>query len=134
VKIRVQLSDVRAARFWCTKHDCELVPNESSWTNPIRTRDEIIARQGEDAEPFTEDQIDAILTILARFGHTRCSQSPASRIWPEFMLGEPYFTCPAAEAEYAVDHLGEEDADPDVFGRFMEEDWPHWIMEVGRWT
>ena len=123
--MRLQLSDVRNAKYYCAKHECPLEPNSMSYTDPVRTKSEIKER----FSGLTEQEIDAVVSILERFGHTACSQSPASRVWPEFMLSEGYFTCPAAEAAYAVDHAFDDPSD-DGLDRALQADWPHWIMEV----
>ena len=115
--MRLRLNDVRNAKYYCTKHECPLVPNSQSFMDPARTVAEVHARSPE----LPDDAVRLLVNILETYGHTRCSMSPASRIWPDYMIGEMYFTCPAAEAEFGIDALTEgKNVEPyEDLGRFL---------------
>jgi len=119
----IELGKVREAKYWCRKHNCELMPNMMS--APARTAEEV----GERLDVGLEEA-ETVMQVLRALGHTTCKVDPDSWKMPDIMLGEGNFTCPRAEAEFGfTDYEYSTDPDEDL-GKALQADWPYWVMVV----
>lgn len=134
MSITIPLTSVRKAKYWCTKHDVELELHLVD--KPLSRKDEIRDKLFSDSEvgEQLDQQLDTIVRILARLGHTRCVPNADAWQAPEVIVGPECFICPSAIAEHLFGENYTPEEDTDIVYGLLEEEWPYWVMIVDEQT